>query len=62
MNKLWLQLLLVIPYQSIHAQEVQHAPSVRIPVRIDAKYINPDYYSLAFLKQLHKQIDDSTKC
>ena len=24
MNKLWLLLLLVIPYQSIHAQEVKH--------------------------------------
>ena len=28
MNKLWLLLLLVIPYQAIHAQEVQHAPTV----------------------------------
>ena len=61
MNKLSLLLLLVIPYQSIYAQEVKPAPSVRIPVRIDAKHINPDYYSLAFVKQLHKQIDDSNK-
>jgi len=28
MNELWPLLLLVIPYQSIHAQEVQHAPTV----------------------------------
>jgi hypothetical protein len=28
MNKLWPLLLLVIPYQSIHAQEVHHAPTV----------------------------------
>jgi hypothetical protein len=28
MNKLWLLLLLVMPYQSIHAQEVKHAPTV----------------------------------
>ena len=30
MNKLWLLLLLVIPYQSIHAQEVKRAPTVSI--------------------------------
>jgi hypothetical protein len=28
MNKLWPLLLLVISYQSIHAQEVHHAPSI----------------------------------
>jgi hypothetical protein len=28
MKKLWPLLLLVIPYQSIHAQEVQHPPAV----------------------------------
>ena len=28
MNKLWLLLLLAIPYQSIHAQEVKYAPTV----------------------------------
>ena len=30
MNKLWLLLLLVIPYQSIHAEEVKHAPTMSI--------------------------------
>ena len=30
MNKLWLLLLLVIPYQSIHAQEAKHAPTVAL--------------------------------
>ena len=30
MNKLWLLLLLVIPYQSIHAQEVKHVPTMSI--------------------------------
>jgi hypothetical protein len=28
MKRFWPLLLLVIPYQSIHAQEVQHAPTV----------------------------------
>ena len=30
MNKLWLLLLLVISYQSIHGQEVKHAPTMSI--------------------------------
>ena len=38
MNKLWPRLLLVIPYQCIHAQQVKHAPTVE-ECRADQKLL-----------------------